>query len=124
MFSESGRNASDNRVANSNSGRIHRNRGSVRRIAFVGFVVLLAVALGAAAPAFAERTPPPSPAATSYSLALAADRRPAERNEPITYTIWLNVSRAGPLQLVGVQFTVAADLVLVGSAISIPGACS
>src|SRR5881397_1392112 len=120
MFSESGRNASDNRVANSNSGRIHRNRGSVHRIAFV---VLLAVALGAAAPAFAERVPSPSPAATSYTLALAADRRSAERNETIAYTIWLNVSGGGSLQLVSVNFTVDPDLILVGTAITLPFAC-
>src|SRR2546427_11446683 len=123
MFSESGRNASDNRVANSNSGRIHRNRGSVHRIAFSGFVVLVAVLLDAGAPAFAERVPSPSPAATSYTLAFAADRRSAERNETITYTIWLNVSGGGSLQLVGVNFTVDPDLILVGSAISIPFAC-
>jgi len=95
VFSESGRNASDNRVANSNSVTFHGNRGSVSRFAFIAFVVLMAVLLDAGAPAFAERVPSPSPAATSYTLALAADRRSAERNETITYTIWLNVSGGG-----------------------------
>src|SRR2546426_210890 len=86
-------------------------------------VQLVAVLLDAGAPAFAERVPSPSPAATSYTLALAADRRSAERNETITYMIWLNVSGGGSLQLVGVNFTVDPDLILVGSAISIPFAC-
>jgi len=94
----------------------------VRRIAFVGFVVLFAVMLGTAYPAFAERALSPSPAAT-YTLALAADRRSAERNETITYTIWLNVSGGGSLQLVGVNFTVDPDLILVGAAIVIPFSC-
>jgi len=95
----------------------------VSRIAFVGFVVLLAFLLDAAAPALAERTPSPSPAATSYTLALAADRRSAERNETITYTIWLNVSGGGSLQLVGVNFTVDPDLILVETAVTLPFSC-
>src|SRR5207245_5924311 len=90
---------------------------------FIGCVVLVAVLLDAGAPAFAERVPSPSPAATSYTLALAADRRSAERNETITYTIWLNVSGGGSLQLVGVNFTVDQDLILVGSAITLPFSC-
>src|SRR3989442_6955448 len=83
----------------------------------------MAILLDAGAPAFAERVPSPSPAATSYTLALAADRRSAERNETITYTIWLNVSGGGSLQLVSVNFTVEPDLILVGTAITLPFAC-
>src|SRR5438094_2127592 len=83
----------------------------------------MAVLLDAGAPVFAERVPSPSPAATSYTLALAADRRSAERNETITYTIWLNVSGGGSLQLVSVNFTVDPDLILVETAITLPFAC-
>ncbi len=93
------------------------------RFAFIAFVVLMAVLLDAGAPVFAERVPSPSPAATSYTLALAADRRSAERNETITYTIWLNVSGGGSLQLVSVNFTVDPDLILVETAITLPFAC-
>ncbi len=93
------------------------------RIAFIGFVVLLVLLLDAGAPAFAGRFGPPSPAATSYTLALAADRRSAERNETITYTIWLNVSGGGPLQLVSVNFTVDPDLILVNTSITLPFSC-
>ena len=59
------------------------------RFAFIAFVVLMAILLDAGAPAFAERVPSPSPAATSYTLALAADRRSAERNEtiPVKFTL-------------------------------------
>src|SRR6266571_3871930 len=117
------RNASDNRVANSNSVTPHGNRGSVSRFAFIVFVVLVAVLLDAGAPAFAERVSSPSPAATNYTLALAADRRSAERNETITYTIWLNVSGGGSLQLVGVNFTVDPDLILVETAVTLPFSC-
>ncbi len=93
------------------------------RIAFVGFLFLLAVMVDTATPAFAERSPSPSPAATGFTLALAADRRSAERNETITYTIWLNVTGTGSLQLVSVNFTVDPDLILVGAAITIPFSC-
>lgn len=92
------------------------------RIAFVGFVVLLAVMLDAAGPVVAAWTPSPFPAAT-YTLALAADRRSAERNETITYWIWLNVTGGGSLQLVRVNFTVDPDLILVGTAVTIPFSC-
>ncbi len=93
------------------------------RFAFIVFVVLVAVLLDAGAPAFAERVPSPSPAATNYTLALAADRRSAERNETISYTIRLNVSGGGSLQLVSVNFTVDPDLILVETAITLPFAC-
>src|SRR5947199_10639892 len=83
----------------------------------------MAVLLDAGPPVFAERVPSPCPAATSYTLALAADRRSAERNETITYTIWLNVSGGGSLQLVSVNFTVDPDLILVETAITLPFAC-
>src|SRR5436309_4066715 len=83
----------------------------------------MAILLDAGAPAFAERVPSPSPAATSYTLALAADRRSAERNETITYTIWLNVSGGGSLQLVSVNFSVDPDLILIETAITLPFAC-
>src|SRR5256885_16083615 len=83
----------------------------------------MAILLDAGAPAFAERVPSSSPAATSYTLALAADRRSAERNETIAYTIWLNVSGGGSLQLVSVNFTVEPDLILVETAITLPVAC-
>src|SRR5439155_1078187 len=53
-----------------------------------------------AAPAFAAWSPSPSPSTTSFGLGLAADRMAAERNETITYTIWLNVTGGGHLQLV------------------------
>ena len=92
------------------------------RFAFVGFLLLLAVAVDTAAPAFAEPAPSPSPAAT-YTLALAADRRSAERNETVTYGIWANVSGGGSLSLVRVNFTVDPDLTLVGGAITIPSSC-
>ncbi len=93
------------------------------RLAFVGFLVLLAVAVDTAVPAFAERGPSPSPAATTYTLALAADRRSAERNETITYGIWVNVSGGGSLQLVQVNFTVDPDLALDGAAMTLPSSC-
>ena len=93
------------------------------RFAFIGFVVLLALLLDAGAPAFAGRVPSPSPSATSYTLALAADRRSAERNETITYTIWLNVTGGGPLQLVNMNFTVDPDLILVNTSITLPFSC-
>jgi len=95
----------------------------VSRFAFIAFVVLMAILLDAGAPAFAERVRSPSPVATSYTLALAADRRSAERNETIAYTIWLNVSGGGSLQLVSVNFTVEPDLILVETAITLPFAC-
>lgn len=91
------------------------------RIAFVGFLILLAVAVDTATPVFADLYPTPSPAAT-YTLALAADRRSAERNETITYSIWLNVSGGGSLSLVEVNFTVDPDLTLVGTA-TLPSSC-
>ena len=93
------------------------------RFAFVGFLLLLAIAFDTAAPALAERGPSPAPAATTYTLALAADRRSAERNETITYSIWVNVSGGGSLQLVRVNFTLDPDLTLVGAAIVLPSAC-
>ena len=93
------------------------------RLAFVGFLILLAVAVDTAAPALGEPIPPPSPAAT-YTLALAADRRSAERNETITYGMWANVSGGGSLQLVRVNFTVDQNLTLVGGAIGMPSACA
>ena len=93
------------------------------RIAFVGFLVLLAVTVETAAPAFAAWSPSPSPSATSFGLGLAADRMAAERNETITYTIWLNVTGGGHLQLVSVNLTVDPDLALVGAAITIPFSC-
>lgn len=93
------------------------------RFAFVGFLVLVAVMLDAGGVAVAVRTPSPSPAATNFTLALAADRRSAERNETITYSIWLNVTGGGSLQLVGVNFTVDPDLTLVGTAITLPFSC-
>src|SRR3989442_3624768 len=97
---------------------------SVSRIAFLGFVVLFALMLDAAAPAFAGPAGPPSPAATSYTLALVADRRSAERNETITYTIWLNVSQDGSLQLVNVNFTRDPDLILLNTSITLPFSCA
>ena len=93
------------------------------RFAFVGFLILLAIAVDTAAPALAERNPLPSPAATTYTLALAADRRSAERNDTITYSIWVNVSGGGFLQLVRVNFTLDPDLTLVGAAVIPPSAC-
>jgi hypothetical protein len=96
----------------------------VSRFAFLGFLLLLAVAVDTAAPAIAGRTPAPSPAATTYTLALAADRHSAERNETITYTVWVNVSGGGFLQLVQVNFTVDPDLTLVGAAIAPPSSCA
>src|SRR5437867_7922461 len=83
----------------------------------------MAILLDAGAPAFAERVPSPSPAATSYTLAVAAYRRSAERNETITYTIWLNVSGGGSLQLVRVDFACDPDLTLVAAALTLPSAC-
>ena len=62
------------------------------RIAFVGFLVLLAIMVETAAPAFAAWSPSPSPSTTSFGLGLAADRMAAERNETITYTIWRNAT--------------------------------
>src|SRR5947208_180773 len=76
-----------------------------------------------AAPAFAAWSPSPSPSTTSFGLGLAADRRAAERNETITYTIWLNVTGGGHLQLVSVNLTVDPDLALAGAAITIPFSC-
>ncbi len=93
------------------------------RIAFVGFLFLLAVAVDTAAPAFAARTPSPSPSTTGFTLELAADRMAADRNDTITYTIWLNVTGGGHLQLVRVNLTVDPDLALVGAAITIPFSC-
>src|SRR5439155_798161 len=76
-----------------------------------------------AAPAFAAWSPSPSPSTTSFGLGLAADRMAAERNETITYTIWLNVTGGGHLQLVSVNLTVDPDLALAGAAITIPFSC-
>ncbi|HLQ42191.1 MAG TPA: hypothetical protein VK189_04995 [Thermoplasmata archaeon] len=94
------------------------------RLAFVGFLILLALAVDIAAPVLAERGPSPSPAATTYTLALAEDRRSAERNETITYGIWVNVSGGGSLPLVQVNFTLDPDLALVGAAITLPSSCA
>src|SRR5712691_11408882 len=79
--------------------------------------------LDAGGVALAVRSPSPSPAAINFTLALAADRRSAERNETITYAIWLNVTGGGSLQLVSVNFTVDSDLTLVGTAITLPFSC-
>src|SRR2546428_633918 len=99
-----------------------RTHLGVQRVALLDPFARLVVQL-VAAPALAERGRSPAPAATTYTLALAADRRSAERNETITYSIWVNVSGGGSLQLVRVNFTLDPDLTLVGAAIVLPSAC-
>ncbi len=94
------------------------------RLASAGFILLLAIVLEVAAPAVAIRSVEPSPSATSFSLSITADRTSADRNDTITYTMWLNVSGGGQLQLARVNLTVEPDLVLQVNSSVHPAACA
>jgi hypothetical protein len=93
------------------------------RLAFARLVLLLAVALQVASVAAANRSVEVSPSATSFSLSITADRTSADRNDTITYSMWLNVSGGGQLQLARVNLTLEPDLILQANASMHPGAC-
>jgi hypothetical protein len=95
----------------------------VGRLASVGFILLLAVLLEVAAPAVAIRSVGASPSAASFTLALVADRTSAGRNDTVTYSMWLNVTGGGQLQLARVNLTVEPDLVLEVNSSVAPAAC-
>jgi hypothetical protein len=122
MFSKSERRDSDNDVANSNSGAINRNRGSVVRLALLGLVVLLVASFAATAFAGAVPASLPLPGAAQYTFELSSNMTSADRNDTIGYSIWLNVT-AGTLQLARVNLTLDPDLLLVLRTTTYPTAC-
>src|SRR5881296_509593 len=92
-------------------------------LAFAWFILLLAVLLAVGSPAVANRSIDAAPSATSFTVSIAADRMSADRNDTITYLMWLNVSGGGQLQLARVNLTLEPDLVLQVNASVHPAAC-
>lgn len=83
----------------------------MRRLASVVALSLVALSALAAAEALSSTSASPvAPSATSFTLSLVADRSSAEPNETITYTLYLNVTGGGNLQLSRVNFSVEPDL--------------
>jgi len=64
------------------------------------------------------------PQASSFTLALTADRSSAERNETIAFALYLNVTGGGQLQLARVNFTVDSDFAIDTAALGMPPDCS
>jgi len=93
------------------------------RLAFAWVILLLVVALQVASPALTNQSIQTSPTATSFSVSIAADRMSADRNDTIAYTMWLNVTGGGQLQLARVNLTLEPDLVLEINASVHPAAC-
>ena len=64
-----------------------------------------------------------APDASSFTLALTADRLSAERNETIGFALYLNVTGGGQLQLARVNVTVQPDLEIDVAALGMPPDC-
>ena len=93
------------------------------RLAFAWVILLLVVVLQVASPGLANRSVLTAPTATSFNISIAADRMSADRNDTIAYTMWLNVTGGGQLQLARVNLTLEPDLVLQINASVHPAAC-
>ncbi len=65
----------------------------------------------------------PAPDASSFTLALTADRPSVEPNETITFTLYLNVTGGGQLQLARVNLTVDPDLEVDVAGLAMPPDC-
>ncbi len=94
------------------------------RTAFVLLLCLLALSgLGATLSRSDVAASPPVPSATTFTVSLIADRSAAEPSDTVTFTLYLNITSGGQLQLARVNFSVEPDLEVLAAAATSPADC-